>query len=66
MLCAAIFTHLPNFPQSLVYSKALTRDMENKTLHEVNDRECDRLVERWTSDDCMNAIMKFFSGKSKV
>lgn len=52
--------------KSLVYSKALTRDLETKILHDVNDRECDRLVERWTSDDCINAIMKFFSAKSKM
>ncbi|XP_043195204.1 enoyl-CoA delta isomerase 2-like isoform X1 [Amphibalanus amphitrite] len=52
--------------KSLVYSKALTRDLETKILHEVNDRECDRLVERWTSDDCVNAIMKFFAAKSKM
>lgn len=52
--------------KSLVYSKALTRDLEKETLHKVNDTECDRLVERWTSEDCMNAIMKFFSAKSKM
>ncbi|XP_037085806.1 enoyl-CoA delta isomerase 2-like [Pollicipes pollicipes] len=52
--------------KSLVYSKALTRDRERQLLHEVNDIECDRLVERWTSDDCVNAIMKFFSAKSKM
>ncbi|KAK8392901.1 hypothetical protein O3P69_013134 [Scylla paramamosain] len=49
--------------KSLVYSKALTRDMEKDILHQVNDAECDRLVERWTSEDCINAIMNFFSRK---
>ncbi|XP_045127437.1 enoyl-CoA delta isomerase 2-like isoform X2 [Portunus trituberculatus] len=49
--------------KSLVYSKALTRDVEKDILHQVNDAECDRLVERWTSEDCMNAIINFFSRK---
>lgn len=49
--------------KSLVYSKALTRDMEKDILHKVNDAECDRLVERWTSEDCINAIVNFFNRK---
>ncbi|XP_076028857.1 enoyl-CoA delta isomerase 2-like isoform X2 [Oratosquilla oratoria] len=48
---------------SLIFSKALTRDMEKDVLHKVNDIECDRLVERWLSDDCAKAIMAFFSRK---
>ncbi|CAL4060830.1 unnamed protein product [Meganyctiphanes norvegica] len=48
---------------SLVYSKALTRDLEKETLHKVNKMECDRLVERWASDDCFKAIMAFFNRK---
>lgn len=55
------FAKLP--VKSLVYSKALTRDMEKDILHQVNDAECDRLVERWVSEDCMNAIINFFSRK---
>ncbi|XP_042868681.1 enoyl-CoA delta isomerase 2-like [Penaeus japonicus] len=50
--------------KSLVYSKALSRNMEKDILHKVNDMECDRLVERWTSDDCINAVMKFLSRKN--
>lgn len=49
--------------KSLVYSKALTRQPEQELLHKVNVAECDRLVERWTSEDCMKAIMNFFSRK---
>ncbi|ODN01204.1 Enoyl-CoA delta isomerase 2, mitochondrial [Orchesella cincta] len=52
--------------KSLVYSKDLVRGRERELLHQVNVAECDRLQERWTSEDCMNAIMKFFSKKSKV
>ncbi|XP_071520175.1 enoyl-CoA delta isomerase 2-like isoform X1 [Panulirus ornatus] len=49
--------------KSLIYSKALTRDLEKDLLHKVNDAECERLVERWTSEDCINAIANFFSRK---
>jgi len=52
--------------KSLVYSKELSRDIDRAELHKVNDAECDRLVERWTSEDCINAIMKFFAAKSKM
>jgi len=51
--------------KSLVYSKDLVRGRERSKLHEVNLAECDRLLERWQSEDCMNAIMSFFSKKSK-
>jgi peroxisomal 3,2-trans-enoyl-CoA isomerase len=55
------------FPvKSLIYSKDLVRGRERDVLHAVNKAECDRLEERWQSEDCMNAIMKFFSRKSKV
>ncbi|XP_076807823.1 enoyl-CoA delta isomerase 2-like isoform X2 [Clavelina lepadiformis] len=50
--------------KSLVYSKALMRGPELEILHKVNVDECNRLVERWTSEDCINAVMKFFSAKA--
>lgn len=47
---------------SLRHSKALIRpEAERKRLKEVNRMECDRLIERWQSTECINAIMKFFS-----
>jgi peroxisomal 3,2-trans-enoyl-CoA isomerase len=51
--------------QSLVYSKQLSRQFDTEILHKVNDAECERLLERWQSEDCMEAIMKFFSKNSK-
>lgn len=51
--------------KSLIYSKALMRDPERDLLHRVNVAECDRLVERWPSEDCVNAVMKFFQEKQK-
>lgn len=32
----------------------------------MNDAEVERLVERWTSDECFNAVMSFFQTKAKL
>jgi len=47
---------------SLRYSKELIRPLaERERLKVVNRAECDRLIERWQSTECVNAIMKFFA-----
>uniref|UniRef100_A0A7N8Y322 Enoyl-CoA delta isomerase 2 n=1 Tax=Mastacembelus armatus TaxID=205130 RepID=A0A7N8Y322_9TELE len=51
---------------SLVLSKQLIRSVEKERLHAVNDAEVERLLERWTSDECFTAIMSFFQGKAKL
>lgn len=51
---------------SLALSKQLIRSVEKEKLHAVNDAEVERLVERWLSDECMEAIMSFFQAKSKL
>lgn len=51
---------------SLALSKQLIRSMEKDRLHTVNDGEVERLVERWMSDECFNAVMSFFQAKSKL
>lgn len=51
--------------QSLVHSKELSRQFDRELLHKVNAAECDRLLERWQSSDCMEAVMKFFSKNAK-
>ncbi|XP_043082946.1 enoyl-CoA delta isomerase 2, mitochondrial [Puntigrus tetrazona] len=51
---------------SLALSKQLIRAVEKEKLHAVNDAEVERLVERWLSDECMQAIMSFFQAKSKL
>ncbi|XP_050397648.1 enoyl-CoA delta isomerase 2 isoform X1 [Patella vulgata] len=56
------YAQLP--PQSLQISKRLNRRAEIDLLHRVNADECDVLVERWQSDECMNAIMNFFKQKT--
>ncbi|KAK7115391.1 enoyl-CoA delta isomerase 2-like [Littorina saxatilis] len=53
-------------PQSLKYSKTLNRSAERELLHKVNEAECDLLVERWQSQECINAIMSFFSRKANL
>ncbi|XP_046702095.1 enoyl-CoA delta isomerase 2, mitochondrial [Silurus meridionalis] len=53
-------------PNSLALSKQLIRQVEKDKLHAVNDAEVDRLIERWLSDECMQAIMNFFQGKAKL
>ncbi|XP_029482620.1 enoyl-CoA delta isomerase 2 isoform X1 [Oncorhynchus nerka] len=51
---------------SLTLSKQLIRGTEKERLHTVNDQEVERLVERWLSDECMQAIMSFFQAKAKL
>uniref|UniRef100_A0AAR2L0C4 Enoyl-CoA delta isomerase 2 n=1 Tax=Pygocentrus nattereri TaxID=42514 RepID=A0AAR2L0C4_PYGNA len=53
-------------PKSLALSKQLIRGVEKDQLHAVNVTEVERLKERWVSDECMQAIMSFFQGKSKL
>ncbi|XP_072169742.1 enoyl-CoA delta isomerase 2-like [Diadema setosum] len=50
---------------ALRLAKNLIRDAEREHLHKVNRAECDLLVDRWTSEECMQAIMGFFS-KAKL
>lgn len=49
--------------KSLIYGKRLLRSQDRAALYEANRKECDQLVERWQSEDCLNAISKFFSAK---
>ena len=42
----------------------LTRDAERQLLHSVNAAECEALIERWTSDDCREALVKFMQEQS--
>ncbi|CAB1340735.1 unnamed protein product [Coregonus sp. 'balchen'] len=51
---------------SLALSKQLIRGTEKERLHSINDKEVERLVERWLSDECMQAIMSFFQAKAKL
>lgn len=55
------YANLP--PETMVYAKSLIRANMNAKLHETNKAECARLMERWTSQECMQAIMAFFQRK---
>ncbi|XP_075894082.1 enoyl-CoA delta isomerase 2 isoform X1 [Nelusetta ayraudi] len=51
---------------SLALSKQLIRRVEREQLHAVNDAEVERLMERWTSDECFEAVMSFFQTRAKL
>ncbi|XP_028288652.1 enoyl-CoA delta isomerase 2 isoform X1 [Parambassis ranga] len=51
---------------SLALSKQLIRSLEKERLYTVNDAEVERLMERWTSDECFTAVMSFFQAKAKL
>ncbi|XP_041455036.1 enoyl-CoA delta isomerase 2-like isoform X1 [Lytechinus variegatus] len=57
------YAQLPR--NALRLAKNLIRETEKEHLHKVNRAECDLLIERWTSDECAQALMNFFS-KSKL
>lgn len=58
------FSKLP--PTSLRHSKTLVREPIWSELHKANDKECERLVERFTSEEAMKAVMEFFKDKGKL
>uniref|UniRef100_UPI0037E7F551 enoyl-CoA delta isomerase 2 n=1 Tax=Semicossyphus pulcher TaxID=241346 RepID=UPI0037E7F551 len=65
-----VWTRLKSYatlpPNSLALSKQLIRATEKERLHAVNEAEVERLIERWTSDECFNAVMNFFQAKAKL
>ncbi|XP_070796824.1 enoyl-CoA delta isomerase 2 isoform X1 [Pituophis catenifer annectens] len=58
------YANLPK--KTLTVSKQLIRNMEKEKLYEVNSQECECLIERWLSEECMNAVMNFIQKKSKL
>ena len=55
----------PTLLQSLQKSKALIRSSLKDQLLAVNDEECELLEQRWLSDECAAAIIKFMQRKMK-
>jgi len=52
---------------SLEAGKRLLRGGRRKEeLHRVNREECEVLVERWLSQECMEAVLNFFEEKSRA
>jgi peroxisomal 3,2-trans-enoyl-CoA isomerase len=50
---------------SLLTSKALMQKWNIDTLKTVNQTELDTLEQRWGTDEFVEAIMKFMSGRKK-
>ena len=53
-------------PKSLALSKQLCRSAEKEKLHDVNDKECELLAQRWLSEECAQAVMEFMARKAKM
>ncbi|XP_006870608.1 PREDICTED: enoyl-CoA delta isomerase 2, mitochondrial [Chrysochloris asiatica] len=58
------YSQLP--PNAMKISKQLIRNVEKEKLHAINSKESSILQDRWQSDECINAIMNFFSKKAKL
>ncbi|KAM6454717.1 enoyl-CoA delta isomerase 2 isoform 1-T1 [Liasis olivaceus] len=58
------YANLPK--KTLAVSKQLIRSTEKEKLHATNSQECECLMERWLSDECINAVMSFIQKKSKL
>ena len=54
------------FSQSVSVCKSLMRRWTKSALHAANDAETAALRERWTSEECMEAVAKFFSLRAKL
>ena len=53
-------------PGSVRQGKELMRRWRRKDLHRVNREECKVLVERWQSEECMEAVLAFFQRRAKL
>jgi peroxisomal 3,2-trans-enoyl-CoA isomerase len=58
------FAQMPK--QSMMHSKRLIRACISEELHKVNEAECKAIEERMQSEECMTAILQFFSKSSKM
>ncbi|KAJ8418709.1 hypothetical protein AAFF_G00002080 [Aldrovandia affinis] len=58
------YAQLPR--NSLALSKQLVRAVDKERLHAANNQEVERLMERWLSEECMNAIMSFFQARARL
>ena len=52
-------------PQTVVKTKGLIRDHHRAQLHAANEAECELLTERWSSEECMSAMINFFTSRGK-
>ncbi len=57
------FSKLPK--ESLLASRGLLRDSDKQLLRDINKREVDTLVGRWSSAEFVRVIMEFWQPKVK-
>lgn len=54
------------YPNSMINAKGLVVNEETRLmLHEINKVECDVLQQSWKSEECAEALQKFYTRKSK-
>ncbi|THD25250.1 Enoyl-CoA delta isomerase 2 mitochondrial [Fasciola hepatica] len=64
--CDRLLQEMAQLPsETLRFSKEIMRARDRDVLHAVNERECERLAERWTSQECMQAVSQFFKRTSQ-
>nr|XP_027195802.1 enoyl-CoA delta isomerase 2, mitochondrial-like [Dermatophagoides pteronyssinus] len=52
------------YPNSMFNAKGIVRNEETRLmLHEINKVECDFLQQSWSSEECADALQKFYSRK---
>lgn len=51
--------------ESLSDSRKVLRDGDKETLRQINKKECDILVGRWSSNEFVRVIMEFWGSKQK-
>lgn len=52
------------YPNSMLNAKNIVRNEETRLLlHQINKTECDVLQQSWTSEECMQALSKFYNRK---
>ncbi|XP_071451202.1 enoyl-CoA delta isomerase 2-like isoform X2 [Hetaerina americana] len=65
-----VFGHLKKMvtmpSKSMIFTKALVRRWDVDELRKANEAECERLKERWGSEDFINAVVKFISRRNKL
>ncbi|XP_072801847.1 enoyl-CoA delta isomerase 2 isoform X2 [Vicugna pacos] len=58
------YTKLP--PNAVRTSREVMRSKGRERLHAVNAEECEALRQRWLSEECASAVLRFMSRKAKL
>lgn len=63
---ARLKAYAKNPPNAMRIAKQVIRSSEKEKLHAVNAEECRILEERVLSEECINAVLNFFSRKARL